>query len=484
MPIADQWKVLNPQQRDQAIARMTPEQKTQLASALGFKGSSPAPKAETPGFLTKAKDYAVDSLPAIGGTVGGVLGAAAGVESGPGAVATEMLGAAAGGALGERARQFIKDPKMESTESAMRMAGQGSLQAVNELGGRVAGKIAGKVLAPIAERFPVLQHYPFLATLVGFGEKTSPKAAEHLTSAAATPGNAGKVLDAVANTVGDIEQEMRKLPASQRTVEGFLSSVNARKDAMNVESGAALLPIAGQRTVPMGVSTRIRSLIHPYMDHTASGRAEKSAIIRASKDFEKPWTYQDLDAMRTTLASQLSKHRAKGTVARYAAQKGDTDLAIDNMIEGGLRDTVYPAMDRAAGKPAGYFANLKGRQSSLIQLQDILEKRISDLKGQQAVSSVGSRFTHENVGVSAHPGSLPRASVYGLKNAVLGPKKVLKQANKQVGKAFPSVNSMPYEELFKLGIRGSQVQGPAPRKEESEQNATDAYASPQAAVSQ
>lgn len=46
--VADQWKKLNPQQRDLALSRMSPEQKQKLASSLGFKGGEETQKTLAP----------------------------------------------------------------------------------------------------------------------------------------------------------------------------------------------------------------------------------------------------------------------------------------------------------------------------------------------------------------------------------------------------------------------------------------------------
>jgi len=103
--------------------------------------------------------------------VGGVVGGASGVESGPGAIATAAGGAALGGAAGEGARQAItrythpEDRKMGMLESGAHIVGQGALQGVNELGGRVAGKVVGKALAPVAEA--AATKYPAIAKILG-----------------------------------------------------------------------------------------------------------------------------------------------------------------------------------------------------------------------------------------------------------------------------------------------------------------------------
>ena len=432
---------------------------------------SARPSAMTPAGIRErlytARDWAINQLPGVGGFAGGLIGAGAG--GGVASIGTAALGAAAGGAGGEDIRQSLneylhpEDKKMGGTESALRMAGAGGSQALQELGGRVSGRLVGHGLEAFGSRVipeHAFERYPFLKNVFAIGE---PKAAQHLTAAAAEKGtrNSSEAFGKIVNTLDDLQEEIGHLPKKEQTISGFLKAVNSRKNAINLESGAAMMPIAGEKTVPTGVANNIKGLIRSYMTDSAEGRAQRKYIIKRAAEFEKPRTYRSLDELRTDLSSQLSKHKAKGSVAKYTAEKGDLDLAIDNAILNGLRDTVYPQMDRAAGKPAGYFKSLKARQSSLMSLQEILEQRVKDLSAKEAVEEVSPRFGSENLSVSAHAGSLPRVGAYGIRQAI-SPTRSMAQASKHVSKAFrPTVNSLPYQVLFSGGIRAVAVpQGP------------------------
>jgi hypothetical protein len=242
-----------------------------------------------------------------------------------------------------------------------------------------------------------------------------------------------------------------------------LKSVNARKDAMNAESGVAMMPINGQKTVPQGVAANIQNLIRSYMQNTPVGNSQRRYLMKRAAEFQKPWTYKELDELRSDLSSALARHNAKGSVAKYTAEKGDLDLAVDNAILDGLRDTVYPEMDRAAGRPAGYFEDLKGRQSSLITLQAVLDKRAKDLAGKQAISEVTPPFSTENLSGSFHVGEMPRLGAYGIRQAIF-PSRELDEASKHVAKAFPKVDTLPYQILFSGETRAAQLTGPKTRK--------------------
>lgn len=402
-----------------------------------------------------AEKWMTRNAPVVMGTIGGIVGGV------PGAI---IGGAAAGTA--------------EDTEHPLTGAVKESLtQGAYELGGKLVSKAAGRFLKPVGERLapriaPYLEKYPILKGLLGITEKqAAPRAAQHLTAAASEKSAAGQVVEEIGHTIEDIEQELTKVPEKDRTVKGFLNAVNSRKSAMNLEKESALKPVAGVKVSPSEVAKRIRALTRPYMTQTAEGKAQAKAIESAAKNFDKDWTFGQLDTLRTDLGSQLSRHKAKGSVAKYVAEKGDLALSIDNAILDGLRETVYPEMDRVAGKESGYFEQLTARQSSLIQLQQVLEKRVKDLRGSQAVGEATGRFSKENFSLYARPGGMPRTYIHGLKESIL-PTREYTEASKHVAKAFPGpkVNEQPYRVLF--GTAG-RVFGPDPRR-----NPTDEYSDP------
>jgi hypothetical protein len=146
-------------------------------------------------------------------------------------------------------------------------------------------------------------------------------------------------------------------------------------------------------------------------------------------------------------------------------------------------------MDKAAGKPAGYFADLKGRQSNLIKTEKILNKRIKQLSGAQAVSEVTPRMSKENVSLFAHSGMSAPSAIARIPHNALFPPRELAEASMHVRKAFPGpeINTLPYQALFSDTARGAAVahqlisgerkfKMPAPLAPRQEQNPTDAWA--------
>ena len=415
------------------------------------KSNKPAPflgKNDADRFKVHVSDDFQENAPAILG----VAGAAVGSLGGP---VGSVLGATYGGYAGKGIQRDYEEKPRSATAEALGGVEQGAY----ELGGQVGGRVLGRLARPVIEK------YPELFKVLGLTEdaaKTSPKAVGHLTAAASPKGQAGPARDAIAGTIGDIEQKISTLPPKERTVGGFLDAVTRARAAIHEEYGNALGPYAHQEVSTKPIADAIRSLKKPWMDVPGMGAEEKSAIEKAATQFERPMTVGQLDSLRQQLNTDLASLYGKAPNARYTATQGSINNAIDTTIASGARDVLYPIADSAANKPAGYFRDALDREGSLIQLRGILQKRFSDLAGSQAISEVTPRLSSENLSVSLHPGTMPRGGLYGLKN-VIAPTRELTQAGKHVAKAFPAhgaVNSLPYQILFSNAPRVASMIGP------------------------
>lgn len=110
---------------------------------------------KNPSFMDKVGNVVTDWLPTIGSIGGGVLGGMAGIESGPGAIATAAGGAALGGAGGEALKEKIKKEKLNPANIAVQGAlggvGEGVGGVVAKVGGKVAGTVLPKIVSKISE---------------------------------------------------------------------------------------------------------------------------------------------------------------------------------------------------------------------------------------------------------------------------------------------------------------------------------------------
>jgi hypothetical protein len=257
----------------------------------------------------------------------------------------------------------------------------------------------------------------------------------------------------ILNTLSDVKNASQVRGKPIQTVGDYLDAIKAAKNDMNTQSGLAMQPIRQMTTVPIDIADRIKSRITPDMDMTPQGRAMKQQLLNAANDFEtKPWTYEQLDGLRTRLQQELSAYYKKGGVGRYSDMKTDPGTMIDREIVDGVRDLVYPQMDAAVGKPTGYFDALKQKQSNLINLEQQVGDTLQALTQKTAEIRGGPRFGTENASVYQSGFKEPGFSFHKVQNIVKKPNPI-GRADAYVGKAFAGGSPTASMAIYSLPIR-------------------------------
>jgi hypothetical protein len=149
----------------------TPEQiKAAMVKRYGApKATQAAPAAQSgPSW----GDRAIDALPAIGGTLGGIGGNLVGLAAGPGAPAAVPVGgisgAVVGGSIGERARQLMRRESFDMNRVAKEGAVQGGYQAIGGAIGHGIG-MGARAVGPMAERAAAMMANPVAQRLGRYG---------------------------------------------------------------------------------------------------------------------------------------------------------------------------------------------------------------------------------------------------------------------------------------------------------------------------
>jgi hypothetical protein len=264
----------------------------------------------------------------------------------------------------------------------------------------------------------------------------------------------------ILNTMNDVKQAAQLRGKPLNTVGDYLQGIRDAKYDMNTQSGIAMQPIGERTYIPFDVSENIKTLREPWMDVHPDGAAVKQKILDAALPFEsKEWTYRQLDNYRTKLQQDLASYYKKGGNERYNELKTDPQTAIDRRIVNAIQDLVYPQMDAAAGKPTGYFAAMKQRQSNLINLEQQVGDTLDKLSQKTAEIKGGPRFGTENASVYQSGFKEPGFSFHKVQNIIRKPNP-LKSADTYVGKAFaggsPTANAAIYSLPIRYLLQGSQ----------------------------
>jgi hypothetical protein len=280
---------------------------------------------------------------------------------------------AAGKSIFKAGKEAVANPSEENTGKLVtKVAAPVMGSGVENLPGDIK---SGNVMGSTGDFLGVLAN---LALMRGAKRPSAAEATNKLSFAT------GGGTDAIMNSLNDLRKAAGDKPV--HTVNDFLSTVQKAKTDLRTESGNALAPIANKPTVPLGVAQKIRDLVTPNMDLTAEGRQAKQAIENAAIEFEQPgWTYGKLDLERLKRNADLASHEKKSPIGRYTSEKGNINVAIDKAVADGIREKIYPEMDKVAGQQPGYFRDLKDRHGSLIELESTLGQRVKDLREKQSL---------------------------------------------------------------------------------------------------
>jgi hypothetical protein len=332
-------------------------------------------------------------------------------------VATAATGAAAGGALGEDLRQvatehFHPEDKKMTPGEALRGMGK---EAAGQAAGEATGQTLGRWFRPTLEN--TINKLWFAADL---GPKTD--------------------LDAV---MPEILREEKGAPA--KTVGDFVKVVSGAKDKIGNEVDTAMrhtvnvpgvrnpVPLAAAPANTTPIANRIMQLTasHPSQMITDP---EKIAAIRnrATGLYSQPRSYGWLNDRRIVLNDELNRFYSLKTPAEqglYLSQH--PEFEIDKAEADAIRELIYPQMDRAAGKPAGYFESLQRKRGALKSIEKQTQTHLNDLtaKTRKAKGAPINDPAHAYASGSGHVGIYTR-----LTN--LRAPDVAKRADKQVARAF------------------------------------------------
>jgi hypothetical protein len=283
-----------------------------------------------------------------------------------------------------------------------------------------AGTLAGNALLYAAPK------------AIGKLRSLSPEAKVNKLAFASGPDTA----DLAKRTLPNVERAVAKTGA-RSSVEDYLTNINTAKNDLNSEYANALGPNAHAQIMPAAISQRILALETPNMAKTAAGRAQAAIIRRAASEFQKPWTLGELDAERMEANSRLGPYEKQGIADQYSTLKKSRNVAIDKAIADGVRETVYPQMDRLAGKPVGYFASLKQQIGDLLQLQSKVDRQVSALRDKTARIKGAPAFSKAAAAEGAGSAAVgyKHGIVRTLARAVI-PENPEKTANKRVARAL------------------------------------------------
>lgn len=249
----------------------------------------------------------------------------------------------------------------------------------------------------------------------------------NLTGATGTSAGAG-VSESWKSVLPDIEETARA-EGKPETIGDLKNNVQSTLTRMQSRFDGALFPIRSNQIMPAGIASRLRDLITPDMTMTAAGRATRRQILNAAIDYQRPWRLDQLNSARMREGANISSFYDKDPSKAASTLKSDTDVAISKAVRDGAAEDLYNAVDKA--NPGFGAEALKAKQSHLIELNDRLGQRVSDLQDKQAIAK--SSLMSEK---AAPHGVLSPKRIRVYMGAKLPDASAAGTANVKVGRAF------------------------------------------------
>jgi hypothetical protein len=150
-------------------------------------------------------------------------------------------------------------------------------------------------------------------------------------------------------------------------------------DANTTEFSTALQPVSGKKVVPIQIADAIKKKITPEMMQDAKGRQMAKELLAESATYQKRWSLGDLYRRKQRYDAEGASYFKKSESGRTNVQRTSVDDMVESAVREGVKDIVYPELDKAAGKPSGYFRELQQRQSSLIKVKDAADSTVKEL---------------------------------------------------------------------------------------------------------
>jgi len=222
----------------------------------------------------------------------------------------------------------------------------------------------------------------------------------------------------------------------------LVKTINGALDKINNEYGLASQSIQGREYVPTEIADAIRNKMTEDMVQTAEDSKLQKELSTRAGEFDKMWTWRKLDAERQKAYHRLDAHRKASAAGQRSDAKLDADAIADSEISERTKDLVYGELDRVNGKPQGYYAALKKKQSQLLYIKDRLAVRVMDVANLTAAKKGTPTLSGENVTIYGTGHGRPGLSIHRLMDILRTPEKAQNIAVKQAFKGTSKIKQL------------------------------------------
>lgn len=297
-----------------------------------------------------------------------------------------------------------------------------------------------------------------------------------------TPDATAKLNKLVSGTgldIGDLERILPEIEQGSRDM-GRAESVGDLKKIIDAGSGklqsefnAAFDPIKHNRAYTPAIKNHIDRIMreNPNLAQTPEGREELAALRRVQREYDRPFTLENMNLERSRLRKQIRGMYNAAPSDANAKMRLDAELRAKKVVADSFSETVNDHLAHQTGKPREYYDILRQKQEAFINAQDHMDSEIDRLRNKQA-SDAGKPITEKLKPHAYMSGGGPRVHVPFGEAVGEGPgakadarvKEAFQRGGPQRGKkvAKAAVLSLPVSHLATAGedARKSRVTPP------------------------
>ena len=203
-------------------------------------------------------------------------------------------------------------------------------------------------------------------------------------------------------------QKTEKMAGNQvKTVGDYLNVIDQTKNRIGTEVSSSLripvqtkvgkMPLGAMEADTTQVSDALTNLAAKHPSEVQMNPAKLQRFKARALDYQKNQrSYAWLFDRRQVLNEELNRFYAlptDGEKATYLFQH--PEFEADKAEADAIRDVIYPQMDKAAGKPAGYYADLQRKYGAITRVGNATQKNVEKLaakgKFSEALRSANGR---------------------------------------------------------------------------------------------
>lgn len=276
-------------------------------------------------------------------------------------------------------------------------------------------------------------------------EGTMKNRALSLTSAIGGKGKSVNYVEAFQTSLPELLKTQRMSGNIARDPVGLAKLVRDTGARLQNEFALRMQPIANQPKVPIEVANALKAEAQKFMTGRAADKAVADYLNKEAIEFQKPYTWGQLDQARMNARGRISGHLTKSPTKQMAAERSSEEILKETIVHDTIRDLEYDALEKYWNRP-DYFRQLKAKQSAMLEITDQMAARLNELGNNEAYDTLLGR-------IRGHSYVSPHGFGFALGNVLAAPFSEKGAVNRSIRQGTrPKIHNRP---AIRRALRGA-----------------------------